>query len=291
MRRRVWMSVPLLLANAILAMAQSKMPAGPGSPPLILQRFREVVKIGRNDAHEALEHTWANAYAKSKLPVYSIAMTSMTGPNDAWWMSGYSSFKDFDEANASIAKNKELAATISQFSAKDVENISDGISTIWVLRQDLSYRDSVDWSHMHAYEVLTVRARPGHNDDVKKIAEKLAATHKAARTSAHWAMYQGLMGVPDGTYMVLIPHASIADLDVGMREDALFAKALGEVGGRELDKLSADGVISVETNLFAVSAKMSYVSDAWRAADADFWKGSAVLQAGAPMEKPAAKKP
>jgi len=97
--------------------------------------------------------------------------------------------------------------------------------------------------------------------------------------------------VPDGTYMVLIPHTSIADLDVGMREDALFAKALGEVGGRELDKLSADGVISVETNLFAVSAKMSYVSDAWRAADADFWKGSAVLQAGAPMEKPAAKKP
>jgi hypothetical protein len=221
----------------MLAMAQSKMPAGPGSPPLILQRFRKVVKTGRNDAHEALEHTWANADAKSKLPIYS--MTSMTGPNDAWGVSGYSSFKDFDDANAAIAKNKELAATISQFSAKDVENISDGISTLWVLRRDLSYRDSVDWSHMHAYEVLTVRVRPGHNDDLKKIVDKLAATHKAARTSAHWAMYQGLMGVPDGTYMVLVPHASVADLDVGMCEDAEFAKALGELGGKEPDKLSA----------------------------------------------------
>jgi hypothetical protein len=40
-----------------------------------------------------------------------------------------------------------------------------------------------------------------------------------------------------------------------------------------------------------VNAKMSYVSDAWRGADVDFWKGAAVMQAGAPAEKKAAKNP
>jgi hypothetical protein len=139
--------------------------------------------------------------------------------------------------------------------------------------------------------MITVRARPGHSDDLKRIAEKLAATHKAAGTSAHWAMYQGMLGVPDGTYLVIVPHKSVADIDVGMKEDALFAKALGEAGGKELEKLSSDGVISVETNLFAVNAKMSYVSKEWRVADADFWKGSAVMQAGAPAETKASKKP
>jgi hypothetical protein len=144
---------------------------------------------------------------------------------------------------------------------------------------------------MRAYEMITVRARPGHSDDLKRIAERLAATHKAAGTSAHWAMYQGTLGVPDGTYLVIVPHKSVADIDVGMKEDALFAKALGEAGGKELEKLSSDGVISVETNLFAVNAKMSYVSKEWRVADADFWKGSAVMQAGAPAETKASKKP
>jgi hypothetical protein len=33
------------------------------------------------------------------------------------------------------------------------------------------------------------------------------------------------------------------------------------------------------------------VSKEWRVADADFWKGSAVMQAGAPAETKASKKP
>jgi len=136
--------------------------------------------------------------------------------------------------------------------------------------------------------MITVRARPGHDGDFKAIALKIRAAHQAARTSAHWAMYQGMMGVPDGTYLVIIPLKSVADLDLGMKEDAQFAKTLGDVGGKELDKLSSDGIMSTETNLFAVSAKMSYVSEDWHVADADFWKGGpSVMQAGAPA---AAKK-
>jgi hypothetical protein len=285
------MSAPLLLGIATFATAQSTMPAGPTPPPPLLQRFREAVRVGKGDAHEANERAWAVAYANSKLPIYSVAMTAMTGPNDAWWMSAWSSFKEYDDANVAMAKNKELTAAISQYSAKDAEYVSDAVGSMWALRPDLSYRDTVDWSAMRAYEMITVRARPGHSDDLKRIAEKLAATHKAAGTSAHWAMYQGMLGVPDGTYLVIVPHKSVADIDTGMKEDALFAKALGEAGGKELEKLSSDGVISVETNLFAVNAKMSYVSKEWRVADADFWKGSAVMQAGAPAETKASKKP
>jgi hypothetical protein len=285
------MSAPLLLGIATFATAQSTMPAGPTPPPPLLQRFREAVRVGKGDAHEANERAWAVAYANSKLPIYSVAMTAMTGPNDAWWMSAWSSFKEYDDANVAMAKNKELTAAISQYSAKDAEYVSDAVGSMWALRPDLSYRDTVDWSAMRAYEMITVRARPGHSDDLKRIAERLAATHKAAGTSAHWAMYQGTLGVPDGTYLVIVPHKSVADIDVGMKEDALFAKALGEAGGKELEKLSSDGIISVETNLFAVNAKMSYVSKEWRAADADFWKSSAVMQAGWPAETKTSKKP
>jgi hypothetical protein len=291
MRRRISMSVPLLLGIASLLPAQSRMRAGPSAPPPILQRYREMVKYGRGDAHEVNEHAWSGAIAKSKIPYYNVAMTAMSGPNDAWFVSAWGSFKDLEDATAAMAKDKELTSAVSALSAKDAEYVSDAIGSIWVLREDLSYRDTVDWSQMHAYEMITVRARPGHNGDVKQIVDKLRAAHQAAGTSAHWVMYQGMMGVPDGTFLVLAPHKSVADLDIGMKEEQQFGKALGEANGKELDKLTSDGIISVETNLFMVNAKMSYVSDEWRVADADFWKGAAVVQAGEPAAKKAAKKP
>jgi hypothetical protein len=268
------------------------MPAGPTPPPPLIQRYREVVKIGRGDAHEANEHAWSGAIAKSKIPFFTVALTAMTGSNDAWFMSGWPSFKAFDDANTALAKDKEYTAASNALGLKDADYVSDGSATLWALRPDLSYRDTVAWSQMHAYQMITIRARPGHDGDLKKIAVKLRETHVAAHTSAHWAMYQGMMGVPDGTYLVLIPLKSVAELDVGMKEDAQFGAALGEAGGKELDKLSSDGVISVQTDLFAVSARMSYVSEDWRASDADFWKGTTVMQAGAPAPaKKETKKP
>lgn len=292
MRRRIGMSVPLVLGIAALATAQSPMPAGNTGPPPIIQRYREVVKVGRGDAHEANEKGWSGAYAKAKVPVFSVAMTAMSGSSDAWFLSGWPSFKAFDDANTAIAKNTELTAAVNGFALKDAEYVNDAIASIWMLRPDMSYRDTVAWSEMHAYQMITIRARPGHDGDVKTIAEKIRATHMAAHTGAHWAMYQGMMGVPDGTFLVMIPLKSIADIDAGMREDAAFGKALGEAGGKELDKLSSDAIISTQTDLFAVSAKMSYVSDEWRASDSDFWKGTTVMQAGAPAPaKKDAKKP
>jgi hypothetical protein len=291
MRRSIGVPASVILVVTIQSMARAQMPAGPTPPPPIVQRYREMVKVGRASTHEANERAWSAAIAKSKIPVYTVAMTSMTGANDAWYVSGYSSFKAFDDVNTAMAKDKELTAAVNTFAARDADYVSDAVGSIWMLRPDLSYRDTVNWSAMHAYEMITVRARPGHNGDVKQIVDKLRATHLAAHTSAHWAMYQGAMGVPEGTYLVMVPHASIADLDVGMKEDAQFANALGEAGGKELDKLSADGVISVQTDLYAVSPAMSYVSEAWRTADADFWKGASVMQAGEPTAKKSAKKP
>jgi len=291
MRRSIGVPASLVLTLTALTGAHAQMRTGPTPPPPIIQRYREMVKVGRGNAHEANEHAWASAVAKSKIPVYTVGMTSMTGANDAWFMQGYSSFKALDDMNTAFANDKELTAAVAVFAAKDADHVSDAVGSIWVLRGDLSYRDTVDWSRMHAYEMVSIRMRPGRTAELKQIVDKIRAAHVAGNTSAHWAMYQGIMGVPDGSYLVIVPHASVADLDVGMKEDAQFASALGESGAKELDKLSSDAVISVQTDLYTVSPKMSYVSEAWRTADADFWGGAVVMQAGEPAPKKTTKKP
>ena len=61
MRRRISMSVPLLPGITTFATAQPTMPADPTPPPPLIQRFREAVKVGKDDAHEANERAWARA--------------------------------------------------------------------------------------------------------------------------------------------------------------------------------------------------------------------------------------
>lgn len=43
-----------------------------------------------------------------------------------------------------------------QYSAKDSEYVRDAIGSIWALPADLSDRDTVAWSEMHAYGMHTV---------------------------------------------------------------------------------------------------------------------------------------
>ena len=159
-------------------------------------------------------------------------MTAMTGPNDALVHVRMAVVQGVRRREHCGRQGQGVYDRVSGFAVKDAEDVSDAVASFWMLRPDLSYRDTVAWSQMHAYEMITVRARPGHNDDVKKIAEKIRATHMAAHTSAHWAMYQGGMGVPDGTFLVIIPHKTVADLDVGMKEDAQFGKPSATSAGR-----------------------------------------------------------
>jgi hypothetical protein len=41
---------------------------------------------------------WASAYAKLKLPAGNLAMTSLTGPPEAWFLMGYPSWEEWEKA-------------------------------------------------------------------------------------------------------------------------------------------------------------------------------------------------
>ena len=129
MRRSIGVPVAAVLGFAALSMAQSQAPTAPWGPPPILQRYREMVKVGRGDPHQANEHAWATAYAKSKIPFYIVAMTSMSGASDAWYFSAFSSFKELDEQTTAIGNNKELTAAVNAYALKDADYISDGIGS------------------------------------------------------------------------------------------------------------------------------------------------------------------
>ena len=103
-------------------------------------------------------------------------------------------------------------------------------------------------------------------------------TRESSFTSQTSACLQ--YGGSGGTYVILTGLRSASEIDAGFEHWKQFAAALGENGLRRLGELEAASVDSSEHQLFVFNPKMSYVSDEYIKADADFW---------APKEEPAVK--
>src|SRR5690349_11526127 len=87
--------IPLLTS---LSLVVGPSPAHPQqAPPKYLQIIREAVKPGRDAAHMELEAAWSQAFAKAKVPVYTLGMTTLFGPPEAWWLQGSESIAEIDK--------------------------------------------------------------------------------------------------------------------------------------------------------------------------------------------------
>jgi len=84
-------AVCLVLSCVSLAGAQTSSPA-PGTPPKVITIFREEVKVGKGAAHEKFETNFVRASARAKWPTHYLAMTALSGPSEAWYLTGYDSF-------------------------------------------------------------------------------------------------------------------------------------------------------------------------------------------------------
>src|SRR6266496_3935930 len=131
--------------------------AGGWPPPKVLQIYREEVKPGKAPAHEVVEAGWPRAFAKANWPTHYIAMTSLTGPNEAWFMTGFDSFAAWEADTRNIDKNPGLKKELDQLEAKDGELRSGGRSVVASFREDLSNQWNVDMPKMRYFRVITFR--------------------------------------------------------------------------------------------------------------------------------------
>ena len=113
-----WMKPTIAMLPLALLYASSASVAAsqavPTSQPNLLTITREDVKTGHNAAHAAHEVGWPAAYAKAKSPYYYLAMVSMTGPNEAWYISSYASHATYGESMKMESDNATLSAELAR---------------------------------------------------------------------------------------------------------------------------------------------------------------------------------
>src|SRR5690242_14464679 len=90
-----------LFNAAVLAAAAFQLQAQtPTEPYKVLRIFREDVKEGKGTAHAKSEATFAQALTRLKYPNYGLALSSVTGMHQAWFLEGHDSFDSVAKADA-----------------------------------------------------------------------------------------------------------------------------------------------------------------------------------------------
>jgi hypothetical protein len=295
MRRVTFAVCALLLIAAVApAFAQMQNSHDHNAPPKVIQIAVEQVKPGRGFAHEKLESAWARAAAQAKYPVGYLGMTSLTGSDEAWFISPYDSFAAWEKANKQVEASTAAMNVNMTYGPQDSENISGYTSMVAVFRPDLSYRPNVKIAEMRYFGVNRIRVRPGHERQFEEARKAQVAAHEKGNVDESIAVFEVAGGAPAGTYLLISPIKSLESLDTYDERHKPYEAALGEDGQKKLREQFADAELGSEERIFAFNPKMSYVDDAFVGSETAFWRpkvsAGGVQNAGLKKADPAAKK-
>lgn len=271
----------IMCLASVPAAALGQEAASSQPPPKVLQIFVESVKPGKGAAHEKVEIGWPQAFRKAKWPTRYLAMTSVSGPGEAWFMSGYDSYEAVGTDQRNVDKTPVLARELERLSQLDGELLSGTRSLIALYRPELSYRaDEIDIAQMRYISVTLVTLKAGYDSAYADIRKLVNAGHEKAGLDERWAMYQVATGMPGPAYLLMIPMKSLQTMDVAEEiHGKSYQDALGVTVRQQLQEFARTGVASTEARLFAFSPKMSYPSDELASRDPAFWKPKAATVA------------
>src|SRR5579863_6392859 len=132
------MKLPLLIIGLtfVCPFAVSAQDAG---PPAILSIGREVIKEGHGAAHEKTDIEYVRALRKAHFHYHEVALGSMSGQGEVWFVFSYQSWADFDKAGKESDK-QPLKGEIEQQDARDGEHRVSSRLMHAVYRKDMSFR-------------------------------------------------------------------------------------------------------------------------------------------------------
>jgi hypothetical protein len=237
--------------------------------------FRESVKIGKGDAHDAHETAWARAMAATKDPVPFIAMTNLTGPAEIWYMSAYPTWADYEKANDGISAAAKAVG--KQYRPAETEYLNDGRTMILRPRTELGYGGPADLPNMRYISVTRVSVRPGHTSEYEEGRKMAKAAHEAAHLTDSYSVWEVTSGAPAGTFYQFVARKSLAEIDAGatIHGPAYIAALGGDSGQKKLAALTSAAVISQETDHFEFTPSQSVAPPAWITANPGYWKPKA----------------
>jgi hypothetical protein len=264
--------VLLVTLPAVLCAGIAAAQGLPTAQPAQITIVREMVKLGRGAEHARIEAGWPAAFARAKSPVHYLAVTSLTGASEAWFLVPYAS--NAAEADEMRREDSDtvLAAELQRLSRADAEVLNDARTVQAMARTDLSHGAFPDLARQRFWEITIFRVRPGHEAGFEAAAKVYGAATGRAAPGLSYRVYEVTAGMPGPTYLVFSSVESYAQFDSTTASGQRIFQAFTPEELATMNRFLTEGLISAENNRFRLDPQMSYVSAETRATDPAFWQ-------------------
>jgi len=240
----------------------------PTTQPSMVTIIREQVKVGRAAEHARIEAGWPAAYGRTNSPDYYLAMTSMTGTPEAWYLIPSANHAAYAET---MRRDAAMSDELDRLSRADAE-VLDGVRTIQgMARPDLSMGTFPDLAKQRFWEISIIRVRPGHEQEFDAAAKAYAAAAQRSAPNTQFRVYSVIAGMLTPTYIIFSSVANYGEFDQMMADGMKTMAGASAAEQAALQKFSTDATLTWETNRFRLDPRMSYVSRETRATDPAFW--------------------
>jgi len=271
------------------ALAACLLPAFAQNPSAVLQITREVVKEGHSSVHEKTDTDFPKILRKSKFSYHVVALNSMSGANEVWFVFGYPSFDDVAKGGTEFDK-QPLKGDFDLQDARDGEHRVSSRSMTAVYRKDLSYHPELaSLGKTRFLSIGSYRIKLGHEEDMLAGSKALYGAMEKANLQSPVLAYEVIAGVPDGLFLFIEPMESLKTLDEAPARDRAMIGAMGAENFSRFNKATGDVFTTMETDLFAVNPTLSYMSKETEDVDPDFWRPKPAAKP-APENQPKEKK-
>jgi hypothetical protein len=272
-----FVAVLSLAAAYTCVTAAQETSSGSGSIPKVLQITREYVKPGKAGmAHDKSESAFVEAMARAKWPTHYIGMTSLSGKSRALYLTSYESFDAWQKDTDAVTKHATLPVALEHAAVADGELLDSTDQAVFYFRDEMSLHPRADLSQMRYMELFLFHVRPGKERQWAEVVKMAKAGYEKGVPGAHWGMFEQIFGGESGTYLLMISHKTLAEIDKGFADDKQFDAAMGEEGLKKFGDLYAECCDPSQHQLFAFNPHQSYVQEEWIKADPSFWKPTPV---------------
>jgi hypothetical protein len=263
--------VPLLaLAAATAAPAAAQ--TLPTSEPEILVITRERIRPGHEGPHTLTEAARAATYAAAGSPDYYLAMTSMTGSAEAWFVQPWATYTDWGQARARNAADPTLVSSLARTAADDAVHVERRVVVEAVAAPTLGHGTPPNLNLVRFWHITTMLVRPGHEDAFAAAMQAYRAVVARADPNASWRVFRVTNGMPRGTFLIFSSFEAFTQFDDLASADDAVSAAMTASEREALRTFSREGVRLARSNRFSLDPTMSYVSEETRSLDPAFWR-------------------
>jgi hypothetical protein len=125
------------------------------APPRLMYIYRDSLKRGVDSTYRVIEDEAAQICADLKCPNPYLALESLSGPHEAWWLNGFASAADTTRVVNAYAANRPLTEALGAVAKRKDTLIGTPIKGFGVYRPDLS-RGPTWWVAGARFMLVTV---------------------------------------------------------------------------------------------------------------------------------------